>query len=170
MGKKSYSEEEIKEFIEDGWSFRIKKSGDRHYITRRKGQAEKSLGPYTEELWDMIIKSQTKKTNHMSSVSPYNILKRDMEYNLKLERGARYVATCLFIDKDRFCTFHRYKNKPKSFKIEDKIYKEGFSKLKELTVNGVKEQVWVHRADILYCAECSAYISLEHTSKTSASA
>jgi hypothetical protein len=161
MGKTSYSEKELKEFIGDGWRFRVKKSKDRHYITRRKGQAEKSLGPYAEELWDMIIKLQTRKKNPRATVSASRLRQKEFEEHLKMERGARYMTTCLFTE-DGFCTFYRYKNKPESFKIEDKIYTEGLSKIKELTVNGKTEHVWVHRANIPFCAECSAYISVEH--------
>ncbi len=164
MGKTGLTEKELSEFLEKGWSFRVKKSGNRHYITRRKGQVERSLGPYYEALWDMIIKMQTRKKKPNVRVSASQIMLSDFDKHLKMERGAHYMMTCLFTE-DGFCTFYRYKDKPESFKIEDKIYTEGLSKIKELTVNGKTEQVWVHRANIPFCAECSAYISVEHVSK-----
>jgi len=46
--------EDVRRLVGLGWRFRVKKSGDRRYINRRKGQREKSMGPYTEELWTMI--------------------------------------------------------------------------------------------------------------------
>ncbi len=162
MGNNGISEEEIKRFVEDGWSFRVKKSGNRHYITRRKGQRERSLGPYNEELWDMLQRIKKMKKGPIATVSAFQIKQRDLDNHLKMERGAHYMRTCLFIDKDQFCTFYRYQNKPESYKIEDRIYTEGLSKIKELTVNGKTEQVWVHRANIPFCAACSAFFSIEH--------
>ncbi len=45
---------EIDGLIDDGWKPRIKKRKKLRYITLRKGNQEKSLGPYTEELWEKV--------------------------------------------------------------------------------------------------------------------
>jgi hypothetical protein len=41
---------EILGYIKEGWHFRIKTVKERRYITRRRGQQERSLGPYDEGL------------------------------------------------------------------------------------------------------------------------
>lgn len=47
-------ESEIEGLINEGWKPRIKKKKNRRYITLRKGNKEKSLGPYTDELWEKV--------------------------------------------------------------------------------------------------------------------
>ena len=47
-------ESEIEGLIDEGWKPRIKTRKNRKYITLRKGNKEKSLGPFTEKLWDEI--------------------------------------------------------------------------------------------------------------------
>lgn len=45
---------EIEGLLDEGWKPRIKKRKKLRYITLRKGNQEKSLGPYTEELWNKV--------------------------------------------------------------------------------------------------------------------
>ena len=45
---------EIEGLLDEGWKPRIKKRKKLRYITLRKGNQEKSLGPYTEELWEKV--------------------------------------------------------------------------------------------------------------------
>ena len=40
--------------INEGWKPRIKTKKNRRYITVRKGNNERSLGPYTDELWEKV--------------------------------------------------------------------------------------------------------------------
>ncbi len=45
---------EIEGLLDEGWKPRIKKRKKLRYITLRKGNQEKSLGPYTDELWEKV--------------------------------------------------------------------------------------------------------------------
>ena len=47
-------ESEIEGLINEGWKIRIKTKKNRRYITVRKGNKERSLGPYTDELWNKV--------------------------------------------------------------------------------------------------------------------
>jgi hypothetical protein len=55
---KNLEPEEIKSLLAEGWAFRIKESHGKRYITRRKGGKERSIGPYSEDLWNLINKGQ----------------------------------------------------------------------------------------------------------------
>jgi len=45
-----FGKQQIKEWIAEGWAFRVKESHGRPYITRRKSGLERSLGLYNEDL------------------------------------------------------------------------------------------------------------------------
>lgn len=45
---------DVEKLIGEGWTARIKVVGDHKYITLRKGRKERSLGPYTPELWKRV--------------------------------------------------------------------------------------------------------------------
>jgi len=45
---------DIEKLLLEGWRPRIKKVKERRYITVLKGKKERSLGPYTDELWDKV--------------------------------------------------------------------------------------------------------------------
>ena len=47
-------ESKIEGLIKEGWKPRIKKKKNRRYITLRKGNEERSFGPYTDELWEKV--------------------------------------------------------------------------------------------------------------------
>ena len=54
MGNGGPGRDDIRRYIRDGWRFRIKTVKGLRYITRRKGQKERSLGPFKPELWALI--------------------------------------------------------------------------------------------------------------------
>ena len=54
MGNKNPDEKDINSYIREGWHFRIKTVKGRKYITRRKGQMERGIGPYNPDLWGSI--------------------------------------------------------------------------------------------------------------------
>jgi len=45
----------IQDYFAKGFKPRIKRKGGREYITLRRGDREKSLGPYSEERWELIM-------------------------------------------------------------------------------------------------------------------
>ncbi len=56
MGKKTITEDIINNLINSGWYFRIENMNGNDYITVIKGDKNKSLGLYTEDVWKTIIK------------------------------------------------------------------------------------------------------------------
>ena len=56
--RRKWTEAELQALLKDGWYFRVKKSKGRDYITRRKGQTERSLGPFDEDLWNLIKRTR----------------------------------------------------------------------------------------------------------------
>ena len=45
---------DIDGLLRDGWTPRLKVVGGRRYVTLRKGNRKRSLGPYTPELWEEV--------------------------------------------------------------------------------------------------------------------
>ena len=45
---------DIDGLLRDGWTPRLKVVGGRRYVTLRKGNRERSLGPYTPKLWEEV--------------------------------------------------------------------------------------------------------------------
>ncbi|MFC1803095.1 hypothetical protein ACFL0D_03910 [Thermoproteota archaeon] len=163
MGNNDYSSEEIKELVEAGWNFRIKKVKGKNYITRRKGQTEKSMGPYNEKLWTNIREIVKKKPKlsekSVTSLSKFEILFKKWDEQLGTIRGFNAMNTCLFLDKERFCSYYGYNRKPGFMLTGEKMTDIDFIKLKEFNQNGVKKHLWIHKANIEYCKNCHAYIS-----------
>lgn len=56
--EKHYSMCQLKNWRDEGWVFRVKKTRKKRYIVRNKGQSEKSLGRFTDELWNKINEIQ----------------------------------------------------------------------------------------------------------------
>ena len=76
-------ESEIEGLVNEGWKPRIKNRKNRRYITLRRGNKERSLGPYTDELWDKVkptdlsdIPSQVLELERRISVLEGSIAKR----------------------------------------------------------------------------------------------
>ncbi|EMR74281.1 hypothetical protein MCGE09_00648, partial [Thaumarchaeota archaeon SCGC AB-539-E09] len=122
MSERKNREEDIKKYIFDGWNFRRKISKNREYITRRKGQVERSLGPYTDDLWSLILNlrlgQQDKKEQTEKKV--LNIDQRDevrskskvgMEFEDRIQERLHYNRTinmmteCLHTDSEDYCTY-----------------------------------------------------------------
>jgi hypothetical protein len=57
VGNTLSNTKEIMEWAKNGWNFRVKTTKGKKYITRRKGQKEKSLGPFKPETWAIINKT-----------------------------------------------------------------------------------------------------------------
>ena len=55
MGKQSASLESLIKSRDDGWRFSIKNVKGKKYITRKRKGEERSLGPYNDGLWSLIL-------------------------------------------------------------------------------------------------------------------
>ena len=45
----------ISKYRDDGWKFTIKNVSGKKYITRKRKEEERSLGPYSDDLWNLIL-------------------------------------------------------------------------------------------------------------------
>ena len=172
------SNKEIQGFIEDGWNFRVKKTGGKSYITRRKGQKERGLGPYNKELWDLIteLTNPTTKTRIVpvkdieksEAVSERDeMAERVKELTGKIDegimmyRGFHMMKHCLY-NSEGFCEYWRWEERPSFFDaIDDLLGPDSghYSRRRGMVVMGITER-WMIRASIPYCATCSAYVSI----------
>jgi hypothetical protein len=159
----------IEEYILDGWSFRIKKGKNYFYITRRKGQLERSLGRYSEELVDRInsIYGKLKINKRLKKKK----LKMD-EKKHDLERCYRFFdammfglksTDCVHIDSDGFCMFWNWDEKPYHFIFVDQVYGENqdLYALKKIQLDGETKERWLFKATRRYCRYCPSYIRKE---------
>jgi hypothetical protein len=163
MGKNSYSVEEIKVLIRSGWNFRIKKVHGKNYITRRKGQTEKSLGRYDENLWKLIETLTGKKQPSLSGtmaerLDKAQILFEKWDNELGVHRGFIAMNSCVFVDREEYCMYYRFENKPNFSRHMEKLMGTDFLKLTACAF-------WVHKANIRFCKNCHAYISREMKDK-----
>jgi hypothetical protein len=120
MVRSGSSEADIEAFLREGWNFRDKGVKGLRYVTRRKGQQERSLGPYSEELWGTNVR--IRKLIHEDGVqvpqkermddpdgSPgiisdiMKITERNsnrLDQNLDLERSVYMMTRCVHRDDD----------------------------------------------------------------------
>ena len=55
MGKQGESLENLIKYRDDGWKFTIKNVSGKKYITSKRKEEERSLGPYRDDLWNLIL-------------------------------------------------------------------------------------------------------------------
>ena len=147
---------DVQQYIDEGYSFRVKTVKNRKYITARKGQMEKSLGPYTEEKWRTITRLKEepeaegeKPERKISQESPL-----DAEINaLKNIRMLHKVMNCKHVGAGRVCTY---------WKISDpsliKMARDDLSgHLYEVCESKKGGQVLHFRAIALVCMDCLAF-------------
>jgi hypothetical protein len=180
MGKtERTSREEIKRFIQDGWNFRVKRTSGKSYITRRKGQKERSLGSYTEELWNTIeqlLNPSLKETEELTeldiehsedTMAQDNIVARVSELTGKIDkaimlrRGVYMMQNC-FYNVDGFCEYWRWEERPSFFDIIDKLWgpDSGYYSKRRVVLSSEPSMQWMIKASITYCATCNAYLNI----------
>jgi hypothetical protein len=184
MVRRDFSEEVIWALVKDGWNFRVKVSKGRRYITRRKGQIERSLGPYSDELWGTIEKfrKEFREEGELSSIRIHEqqlreckgltVGGREDEYEQKLRReldlwrSIYMMKNCSYKDDKGYCTFWARDTKPRLYEYakelaigEDIVFRK-IGKGKE----GKKK--WVVRASTWFCKNCPSFsdVSLSRTS------
>lgn len=167
-----FSEEEIAEYIRDGWTFRVKKVKGRKYITRRKGQKERGLGLFTPVNWKLISslleKTESKeeileedKTNARAQRQIEGTLKK-IDDQLQQERGAVMMKSCYYVDDALYCLYWNFEKKPAYFKTEEELFgspSTSLYKRKKIIFGGKMSSRWVYRASPWFCSKCTAYIS-----------
>jgi len=180
----------IERYFREGWHFRIKTVKGHRYITRRKGQEERSLGAFNNSLWIKI--QQLKKQYKPEDESPLDIddsiqdfvkenedklsEKRDRSLKIKevlekikkikeqldLDRTVTMMTTCVHREEG-YCNFWSWGEKPKFLEIHDDIFgsaSENDYKRKIMFWEGEKVNRWVVRVAPWFCSNCPSY-SLE---------
>ena len=180
MGKKERtSREEINRFIEDGWNFRVKITSGRSYITRRKGQKERSLGPYTEELWSLIGELLNPSPKEIGELTKLDVkhsevtraqdkmvarvreLTEKIDKAIMLHRGLHMMQNCYY-NVDGFCEYWRWEERPHFFDIIDELWDPdiGDYSRRRVVLTIEPSMQWMIKASIPYCATCNAYLDI----------
>ncbi len=145
----SVNQDEIDNWKNDGWTFRIKTVKGKRYITRRKGKEEKGLGRFDEKLWNLI---------QSGSVIPKKVEERieaqqTIESILRVYRSFEMSLDCSHI-VDGFCYFWRYAEQPGFFRIADRVSLSEYYREVDF---GVESSFWVFKAEAFYFIGCTGY-------------
>lgn len=172
----------VNEYIRCGWSFRIKTSKGRQYITRRRGQEERGMGRFTEELWSVIerLKNELLETvNHApgkvaantdtpsesehneSEVLPKGLSRREflvkrIEDSITVHRGGLKMGGCMH-NMNSYCTYWLWSSRPPFFDHVDECFGSDQYARKDIQVGDKIEKKWVFRASPWYCGYCSSF-------------
>lgn len=107
----SFSQEQISEWKKDGWTFRVKTSKGKQYITRRRGQEERGMGRYNDKLWNIIKDTDREYDLHKQQQTEKENAINEIEYRIKLNRAFEMGRSCSH-SIDGFCHFWRHNFKP----------------------------------------------------------
>jgi len=172
VGKKRVDPDEVASLIGEGWSFRIKVVKGRRYVTARRGRSERSLGPYSEELWTHIQRLRKEDTRARSVASPeadvsglsarahageleLMILDR-IHDRIQSYRGAHMTAYCLFKGGDGYCEYWVWSSElPFMDEVRRHFGEDTFRKVYD-EASGTER--WVMRAIGFTCKDCPAFL------------
>ena len=148
LGRKDPSDEEIRNWIKEGWKFTRRTRKGHIYITRRMGaNIERSLGPFKQELWDRIEKIKREPGEPQGEMDPMSVF-----YDLlEVIRGELNSIKCLHIDDGGYCTYWRWDSEYSLLRYR------GDLEMKE--VRDESGPVYLFCAQTKYCSGCNAYIS-----------
>jgi hypothetical protein len=145
--------EEIVAWKKEGWTFRVKTVKEKRYITRRKGNKEKSLGRFHGELWALIekaIRDTRKDTLKVKKEREYENLVNSIVVNMRAFEMSKKCAHIV----NEYCHYWGYDERPGFFNIVDyNIGKEYYKKIKKKGF----DSLWVFRAVPFYCQNCPSY-------------
>lgn len=178
MTRKKWTENEIRAFIDDGWYFRKKRSMGRDYITRRKAQLEKSLGPYEDDLWNIIVKLEKERfpkvleptletdkdfdIKQTEKLDDYLNLAKDLSQRLSSERAAYLTFNCKYKGRDGFCSYWSWDVQPSFYELAKKVgHGKDFVNRKVIDEYKV-ESKWFVRALPWFCRDCPVYVARSH--------
>jgi len=173
--KREITEEEISRYINQGYYFRVKEVNGIKYITRRKGREERSLGRYTEEVWSMIeralsqtdeaigekpVETTVEKPVEITSLDPLGLLEQ-LKEEVSLSKGVIMFTNCLH-KVEGVCTYWHWESKPRFFTILDKLDGQDQSSymLTDIVHEGRTEKRWTVKAQVIFCMNCPAYVSV----------
>jgi len=172
--KYDVSEESLLKYHNQGWHFFIRTVAERRYITIRRKGKERSLGPYSDEIWKLIQGIDNREaredatrilSNKMKSpkslTQPRVISETEDPFLKTLEEIKRYILEynfykCLQINADGFCDYWRLEEPPEYEKqLNQKESEFLFKKVKQ---EHGKTTVWILKPLPAICNNCPAYI------------
>lgn len=177
MGKTKTSWETIEKVLAEGYKVRIKNIKGKKYITARKGDDEKGLGPFDEETWANIQKRQKedlakeRKDEKIDNTTLYTISLisaeivptpieakfskieiEDALFEIKLERAKIKGRDC----KYRMLESCKYWEFSKGAEKLDKIYEKFNNKFYSLPISDKNKRLAYHINELL-CFECDKF-------------
>jgi hypothetical protein len=183
--QKMTSEEELIKFILDGWNFRKKKTKERLYITRRKSQVERGIGPYSEETWNLIKslenrKKELKEDREHEQIETIEkeeaekideLIERertiilDIMRSIALWRGIIQLAYCKH-RKNGYCHYWNWESKPHGYDYLKSEYGDRIPNIKKMMLesHGKKKEKWIVQAIGIFCANCTGFKPLDQNS------
>jgi len=153
MGKHDYGVNQLKNWRDEGWTFRIKKSKKKDYITRRKGGVERSLGPFNRDLWKKISEIQKDEGKKIEETSTANEVRKWVLDVININRAGIMSTNCRNKDEEGYCTGWQW---PKEAGFLP--YAQNLSGLYlKLIRDGNNNEMYVFFATGLYCTGCTKY-------------
>jgi hypothetical protein len=148
LGKIEPSDEEIRNWMKEGWKFTRRTRKGHIYITRRLGaNKERSLGPFRQALWDKIEKIKREPGEPHRETDPLSVF-----YSLvELNRAALNSQDCMNRDDEGYCNYWRWS--PDNSLLRHR----GDLEMKELMDEG--KPVYLFYARATYCKGCNAYVT-----------
>ena len=148
MGKSETSDEDIRNWIKEGWKFTKRTRKGYVYITRRKGaNLERGHGRYSQSLWDRIEKISKEPEEPQRETDSLSLFYKLVELN----RAVLSSHDCLHRDDEGFCTYWRWDSDYSLLNFRGDLV------MKEEIDEG--SPVYLFRAQISYCRGCTAYSS-----------
>ena len=150
------SDEEIRNWIKEGWKFTRRTRKGHIYITRRMGaNIERSLGPFNQALWDRIEKIKRRLGEPQGETDPMSLFYDLVEVN----RATLNSQDCLHRDDGGYCTYWRWSPEYAFLSFRRDL------EMKEVRDEG--GPVCLFYAHFKYCSGCNTYISSRmNTSRT----
>jgi hypothetical protein len=147
-----FNREEIREWIREGWSFRVKTVKGKEYISRRIGDVEKGMGRYEPNTWRLIQNTIAELSERKQIEENQRIAMNSLIEALETVRTLEVLMNCSYI-VDGYCSFWRYKEKPEIFGQADERYKDEYWRKNESY--GVHP--WIFKVLPWYCNNCPAF-------------
>lgn len=172
--KHDVSEESLRRYHKQGWNFFIRTVADWRYITIRRRGKERSLGPYSDDVWKVIesidnqgtrediVRSVSNKMKSSKSLTQPRVISETEDPFLKtVEEINQYILmykfqNCLQLEADGFCGYWHLNELPEHGKQLN--HKETEYLFKKLNQDNGKTEAWALKPLPAICNNCPAYI------------
>ncbi len=148
MGTIEPSDEDIRNWMEEGWRFARRNRRGRVFITRRMGaNRERSLGRFRQSLWNRIQRISRELEEPQREKDPLYAFYGLVEVN----RADLISRDCLHRDEEGYCTYWSWGSDYSLLR-----YREDLA-MREVNEEG--NTAYQFLAHGRYCRGCTAYVS-----------